>query len=169
MNLYCDNPNDVVLANYQRADDNSPITDAVVTLTICDREKTGVITAATNASPIVVTSAAHGLTNGEQIYINAVEGNRAANGLFEVANVTTDTFELSGSTGDGAYLTGGVWYKTIDGAAGINLAWGSTRKEYRGTLSPDIPIIAKTQYIGFIDTSYVDHWELSIQATVRQA
>lgn len=169
MNLYCDNPNDVALSNYQLAVDNSSIIDATVALTVCEKTPGGTITAATNASPIVVTSAGHGLANGDQIYVNAVEGNRAANGLFEVANVTADTFELVGSTGSGSYLTGGKWYSPVDGAAGVNLTYNSGRKEYRGTLSEDIPLIATSQYIGFVDTSYNDHWEIQIQAIVRQA
>lgn len=71
---------------------------------------TGTITGATNASPIVVTSANHKLSNGQRITISGVGGNTAANSTYEVANVTTDTFELSGSTGNGAYTSGGTWH-----------------------------------------------------------
>ena len=65
------------------------------------------ITAASNASPIVITKTAHGLTNGATIEITGVVGNTAANGFWTVANVTADTFELSGSTGNGAWSSGG--------------------------------------------------------------
>src|SRR5262249_26844427 len=40
------------------------------------------ITGATNASPIVVTSNGHGLTNGETVRISGVGGNTAANGFW---------------------------------------------------------------------------------------
>lgn len=52
------------------------------------------ITAATNATPIVVTSATHGYTNGDFVSIFGVTGNTNANGYRKVANVTTNTYEL---------------------------------------------------------------------------
>ena len=70
---------------------------------------TGVITKATNSSPIVITSAGHHLANGHQVSITGVNGNTAANGLFTVANVTANTFELVGSVGNGTYTSGGTW------------------------------------------------------------
>lgn len=69
------------------------------------------ITNVTQANPAVVTSANHGFTNGQQIFINSVSGMTALNdGVFTVANTTTNTFELSGinSTGFGAYTSGGM-------------------------------------------------------------
>lgn len=72
----------------------------------------GSITGATNASPIVITSAAHGLTTGARVTITGVGGNSAANGTFVITKVTADTFSLDGSTGDGAYTTGGTWNVT---------------------------------------------------------
>lgn len=67
------------------------------------------ITDATNASPIVITSAGHKLENGQKVTVSDVGGNTAANGLQTVANITTDTFELQGTTGNGAYTSGGTW------------------------------------------------------------
>jgi hypothetical protein len=69
----------------------------------------GVITGATNASPIVITDAGHGLETGEQIVIAAVEGNTAANGTWYVTVVNSSTFSLDDSTGNGVYTTGGTW------------------------------------------------------------
>lgn len=66
------------------------------------------ITAASNASPIVVTSASHGYTNGKWVYIASVAGNTAANELWKIQNVATNTFELVGSTGSGDYTSGGT-------------------------------------------------------------
>lgn len=70
---------------------------------------TGSITGATNASPIVITSASHGLNNGTKVTITGVGGNTAANTSAIVANKTSDTFELSGVAGNGAYTSGGSW------------------------------------------------------------
>lgn len=62
-------------------------------------------------SPIVVTSIAHGLLDGDVCKIENVVGNTAANGYFIVANVTANTFELtniddSATTGNGDYDEG---------------------------------------------------------------
>lgn len=98
---------------------------------------TGAISAATNASPIVITSTAHGRREGDLIYVTGVLGNTAANGAFRVANPTANTFELLGSTGNGAYTSGGTWYaaekvvnrdESLAGIAGVQCkiehAWG---------------------------------------------
>ena len=67
------------------------------------------VTAATNASPIVVTtSAAHGVANDEWVVIEDVTGNTAANGFFKAASVTSTTLTLVGSTGNGAYVANGI-------------------------------------------------------------
>ena len=53
------------------------------------------ITAATNASPSVITAAAHGLEDDDRINIRDVEGNTAVNGAMQVSSVTTDTFRVN--------------------------------------------------------------------------
>lgn len=58
---------------------------------------------ATNASPIVVTSVAHGLANGDVVTVQNAAGNTAANGTRTVAGRTADTFQLAGSVGNGVY------------------------------------------------------------------
>ncbi len=72
----------------------------------------GVITDATNADPIVITSTDHGLTTGTFITVEDVGGNTDANGTFIVTRLTDDTFSLDGSEGSGAYTSGGVWNVT---------------------------------------------------------
>lgn len=52
------------------------------------------ITGATNTTPIVITSASHGLSNDDFIVIRGVGGNVAANGRFQVKNTTANTFEI---------------------------------------------------------------------------
>jgi hypothetical protein len=71
--------------------------------------ETGAITGATNASPIEVTSAAHGLPTGARVVVSGVGGNTAANGTFFVTATGANTFTLTGSAGDGAYTSGGSW------------------------------------------------------------
>jgi len=66
------------------------------------------INGATNAAPIVVTTgSAHGLQVGDTVIVSGVGGNTAANGRWEVNPLTSTTFELTGSTGNAAYTSGG--------------------------------------------------------------
>lgn len=53
------------------------------------------VTGATNATPIVVTSTAHGYVAGDVVIIKGVTGNTNANGKFVIANTTANTFELT--------------------------------------------------------------------------
>lgn len=66
------------------------------------------ISAATNATPIVCTSTAHGLLNGDLVTISGATGNTAANGDWFVTAKTADTFTLvdlqgANSVGNGVY------------------------------------------------------------------
>lgn len=63
------------------------------------------ITAATNASPIVLTSAGHALVTGDRVRVENVGGTTAANGTWTVTRVNADTFSLQGSAGNAAYTT----------------------------------------------------------------
>jgi hypothetical protein len=59
-----------------------------------------------SGTPIVVTSTAHGLTNGDVVRVMNNTSNPRANGVWTVANVTANTFELSGTIGDGSSTSG---------------------------------------------------------------
>ncbi|WP_168177199.1 G8 domain-containing protein [Thalassospira sp. MCCC 1A03138] len=61
------------------------------------------ITAATNASPIVVTSS-KAPAAGTMVRISGAQGNDAANGTWVVDSPTTTTFALKGSTGNGTLI-----------------------------------------------------------------
>jgi hypothetical protein len=65
------------------------------------------ITAATNATPIVITST-NSYSNLDFVEIQGVRGNTAANGLYQISSVTGTAFALNGSVGNGAYTSGGV-------------------------------------------------------------
>ena len=67
------------------------------------------ITAATNTSPIAITTAlANSYQSGMQVSITGVVGNTAANGTFTVTVTSPNTFTLNGTTGNGAWTSGGT-------------------------------------------------------------
>lgn len=79
------------------------------------------ITGITSANPAVVTSAAHGYFNGDEIYIEGVAGqNRINSRSYIVAGVTANTFQLRDLQGNpvnatsyGTYLSGGTIEKIV--------------------------------------------------------
>lgn len=66
------------------------------------------ITGATNASPIQITAPSHNLATGRSVVITGVGGNTAANGTWVITKVDANNFTLNGSTGNGAYTSGGL-------------------------------------------------------------
>ncbi len=75
------------------------------------------ITGATQGNPVVVTSTAHGFTNGDEVYITGVGGMTRLNARrFKVAGVTANTFQVThqvtganiDGTGFAAYTSGGT-------------------------------------------------------------
>ena len=83
---------------------------------------TGTITAATNASPIVCTLAAHGYSTGDTVNISAATGNTAANGTWEVTVIDVDTFSLNNSAGNGTWVSGGTIRKINNRVVRLNSA-----------------------------------------------
>jgi len=80
-------------------------------------EASQVISGATQANPVVVTSTGHTLLDGEEVYIAGVVGMTELNGkYFTVANKTANTFELSGIDGTAytAYTSGGTVSKVFE-------------------------------------------------------
>ena len=83
---------------------------------------TKTITAVTKANPAVVTSASHGYSNGDEVYITGVVGMKELNNqFFRVANVATNTFELQDaygvnvdSTNFATYTSGGSINKVYE-------------------------------------------------------
>src|SRR5205814_1762140 len=81
------------------------------------------ITAASNATPIVITSAGHGLAVGNYVSISGVQGNTAANGTWYVSAVpssstfTIQTLSKTNTAGNGAYTANtGAWVPAITAA-----------------------------------------------------
>lgn len=84
------------------------LTDTIKAIVVDVTQYGLAITAATNASPIVVTtSASHGLSTGDVVTILGALGNTAANATWIVTVVNATQFSLDGSTGNGAYTGGG--------------------------------------------------------------
>lgn len=77
----------------------------------CSPFQAGTITAATNADPIVITSAGHGLVTGNLVTIAGVLGNTNANGTWVVTVIDDNTFSIP-ATGNGSYTSGGTWNMT---------------------------------------------------------
>lgn len=59
------------------------------------------IVSSTNASPIAVTVTGHPFATGDQVVISGHLINTAANGIWTITKTGTDTFTLTGSTGNG--------------------------------------------------------------------
>jgi len=99
---------------------------------------TGVITGLTSANPGVVTSASHGLSNGQVVRIDDVGGMTQVNDtLFTTANVATNTFQLSGvdTSGYTSYSSGGTWSKATAGVAVTTTYFKDGDTDATGTLS----------------------------------
>lgn len=90
--------------NLANVSDLSPISTALTT-----SSSTGNITAATNATPIAITSGSHGLSTGATVLVGGVGSNTAANGIWVITVIDANTFSLNGSSGVATYTGGGTW------------------------------------------------------------
>ena len=86
------------------------------------------VVAATNASPIAITTSVnHGLSTGDTVAISGVGGNTNANGTFVITVTGNNSFTMNDSTGNATYTSGGTGRK---GASfyhlrrGVYLPWG---------------------------------------------
>jgi hypothetical protein len=86
------------------------------------------VTSATNTTPITITTSVnHGFSVGQTVVIYGVNGNWGANGTWTIDNIGSNTFTLVGSSGTGAYTSGGTVYNGFqnDGYQGyINISSG---------------------------------------------
>lgn len=106
-------PEDILSEKLSSQGDNSGVVDQAAI--------GGTITGATNATPIVITETGHSRLDGDLLFISAVAGNTAANGLRIIANAGVNDYELTDLlgvdvAGNGAYTSGGLsyialWYK----------------------------------------------------------
>ncbi len=68
------------------------------------RESFHSITNATGATPIVLTVPNHGYETGDIVNIAGVRGNTAANSMWQITKIDSNTFALNGSVGNGSPL-----------------------------------------------------------------
>lgn len=73
----------------------------------------GTITDATNATPIVITEAAHGRSTNDIVLIHDIVGNIAANETWKITKVDAASYSLNGSIGNAAYVSGGKVFKEL--------------------------------------------------------
>lgn len=113
--------------------------DAVRLLT-SDDMTARTVTAATNATPIVVTTSTnHGLSVGDMVIIDGAVGNTAANGTWIASAVTSNTITLLDSVGNGVWSSGGrvvpanfgVKIMGDDGTSNVNIIVGGDGTPYR--------------------------------------
>lgn len=158
--LYVGNDMDIMVQPFTDASTGDAIDDADLRVTVCEANNSRLITGATNATPIVITSAAHGLATGDYVAIAGVGGNTAARGTFQVTVTGTNTFSLDDSVGNGTYTRGGRWYKALSDslARAIELTWDGTR--YLGVLSGDLGLVEGSRYalVFYENGSYRDQY-----------
>lgn len=97
------------------------------------------ITGATKANPCVITSASHGLSTGDKIFICNVGGMTQLNNLFyTITKIDNDTFSLDGinSTSYGTYTSGGQFIKGVGSNYDFNptlITYGLNAIDIKGT------------------------------------
>jgi hypothetical protein len=116
---------------------------------------TGTITGATNATPIVITCASHGLSTGTRVTVVNVGGNTAANGTFDVTVVNANSFSLDSSVGNAPYTSGGTWntaglYKFSFTASGGNGFAAGSNYAILLNYTVSATAMAQQQYFGVV-------------------
>jgi hypothetical protein len=77
---------------------------------------------ATFAIPIVITTDVdHEFETGDQVEVEGVTGNFAANGLWNITKIDDTSFSLDDSVGDGVYAGGGTAILTVSGGQAVAL------------------------------------------------
>lgn len=125
---------------------------------------TAITSGPTNATPIVCTAAAHGYTLSDIGVVSGTTGNTSANANWQLSAVTTNTFTLLGSVGNGA-PGGSPVIQLIAGAADTAMtttAIGSgLAARVAGTQSnPSANIYRSVSTLSFTSTLSIIEWGL---------
>lgn len=112
------------------------------------------LTAATNASPVVITAAGHGLSTGDFLTVTGVGGTTSANSDWFIKVLSVNTFSLVGSIGNGAYTAGGEWKKWT------NAMSSKTAGDPFPTLKPGVQnsVTLTGLTTGHVDITYRGRW-----------
>jgi len=118
------------------------------------------ISAATKASPGVITATSHGYSNGDEIYIASVGGMTELNDRnYRVANVTTHTFTLTDLFGTAINTTDFTTYTS-----------GGTATEIFEVASPYTEAhLPNVNFVQSADTMYLVHPSYAIRTLTRSA
>jgi hypothetical protein len=118
------------------------------------------ITGITQANPGVVTSASHGFSNGDEVYVSGVVGMTELNGRnYLVANATTNTFTLQDLFGNDIDTTGFTAYASA----------GEAEEIYEiATPYAEADLLA-LNYVQSADTMYIVHPSYDIRVLTRAA
>lgn len=110
---------------------NWGVTSSLVSFQGATTTYTRAVAGATNATPIVITTATnHALKSGNVVTISGVGGNTNANGTFKIASVTGNTFALTDQTtganitGNGSYTAGGTVTRVLDNSTQTIIRYG---------------------------------------------
>lgn len=94
-----------------------------------DAQDSGTITGATQANPVVITSAAHGRTTGQRLWLEDIGGMTELNdAAYVITVVDVDSFSLDSVDGSAytAFTTGGTW-EYNDGLLDVRVSSKPTR------------------------------------------
>ena len=116
------------------------------------------ITDITQASPGIVTSASHGLTNGDEVYVDNVAGMTELNGRnYTVDNVTTNTFNLRDLFGNAVDTTNFTAYSS-----------GGTATEIYNIATPYAEAdLFDLRFVQSADVMYIVHPSYDIRTLTR--
>lgn len=107
------------------------------------------ITGITKANPAVVTSASHGFSNGDDVYIEGVVGMTEVNGRwFRVASTTTNTFALTDQV-DGANINSSSYTTYTSG--------GTASRVYEISTPYAIADVPEIKYVQSADVMTLTH------------
>ena len=114
------------------------------------------ITSSTNATPIVVTKAGHGLADNDYVLLTGHTTNTNANGIWQITYINADTFSLDGSVGNGVGGASGGFRKINNAvvelaAAKTQLIAGCSQQEGAWTASANVTATVNT-------TDYKNHY-----------
>ena len=116
------------------------------------------ITAITKANPGVVTSAAHGFSNGDTVVITGVVGMTQVNGKrFKVASVATNTFQLQDIDGNNVNTTSYTTYTS----------GGIANRVYTLTTTYLTADLFNIKYAQSADVMYLCHPDYSVKKLSR--
>ena len=114
---------------------------AVTISSLVDGPRFGTITGATQANPVVITAAAHGLADADLVTITGVGGMTEINNRqFTVNQTAAGTFELVGEDGTGhtAYTSGGQWIANYGNADLVLTATSGRGKALQNMFAEDL-------------------------------